>query len=370
MATLQPTNAKLANWLTCIIIALILLYVGQGVLKPLAFASLLAILLISPCSFFEKAGFPRGIAALISVLLSLVVFFVIFYFLSTSIISFRKEVPVLLERIQDTLHHFEAWAQEKFHISTEKMQEFVNSSSNSALPSTSYIINTTVNTVSSAIFITIIIFIYTFLLLLYRSLIVTFLIRLFTQEHSERIYRIIGKIRYVIKGYITGLFIEMLVVATLNCTAFFILGVKYALLLGIIAAIMNIIPYLGIFMACLLGTMITFTTNSTSTVIGLIISLIVIHMIDSNILMARIVGSKVKLNALATILGVISISALWGIPGTFLAIPILAILKVVFEEVEPLEPFAIIMGDDVHVKSATKPVVRRIANSLRRTVKK
>jgi predicted PurR-regulated permease PerM len=89
-------------------------------------------------------------------------------------------------------------------------------------------------------------------------------------------------------------------------------------------------------------------------------------MIDSNILSPKIIGSRVKINALASIVGVISGSALWGLPGTFMAMPIIAIMKVIFEEVEPLRPFAIIIGDDTEVKSLSKPVFHRIARSVSR----
>ena len=366
VTTIQPTNARIANWLVSVLVIIILLYVAQGVLKPLAFAVLLAILLITPCRMFEKAGFPRGLAALVSLLLAMVVFFVVSYYLSTSIISFKQDIPVLVERMQQTLQHFKRWAIEKYNVPKERMDAFISDSSSSVMPSVSAIVNTTLTTVSSLIFHVIIIFIYTFLLLLYRSLIVTFLIRVFRNAHTEKIQRVLTNIRYMIRSYIVGLGIEMLVVATLNCTAFFILGVHYALLLGIISAVLNIIPYLGIFMACVFSTLITFTTDSTSTVIGLIVSLIIIHMIDSNILMAKIVGSKVKMNALATIVGVISVSAVWGVAGTFLAIPMLAMLKAVFEEVEPLQPYALLMGDDEHVGSASKPMLKRLRNSVRR----
>jgi predicted PurR-regulated permease PerM len=249
------------------------------------------------------------------------------------------------------------------------MKDIVESTRTSVTPSTTYIINT-ITSVSSTVFMSIIIAIYTFLLLLYRSLIVQFLISLFAKEHSETVYGIVSKTRYVIKSYVVGLFIEILVVATANCTAFFLLGVKYAFLLGVIAAILNIVPYLGIFSACVLCTLITFTTDSASTVAGVIISLIIIHMIDSNLLMTKIVGSKVKLNALATIIGVVFFSATWGILGTFLAIPIMAILKVIFDDVEAFHPFSIIMGDDASVKSVSKPVFKKIAATVRRTTKK
>jgi predicted PurR-regulated permease PerM len=361
---------KLLPPLLCITLIIVLMYIGGSVLKPICFAGLLAILLISPCKLFERAGFPRGIAALISLLLAIMVFIVLFYFISNSIIQFREDVPVLLERLNESLIRIELWAQEQFDISPQKMKEIVSSTRESMTPSTSYIINT-ITSVSGTVFLSIIIAIYTFLLLLYRSLIVRFFISLFQKQHSDTIYNIVEKIRYVIKSYIVGLFIEMLVVAAANCAAFYILGVKYALLLGIIAAILNIVPYLGIFSACVICTLITFTTNSFSTVIGVITSLIIIHMIDTNILMAKIVGSKVKLNALASIIGVVFFSATWGLAGTFLAIPIMAILKVIFDDVEAFHPFSIIMGDDAAVQSASKPVLKKLASTVvRHTTKK
>ncbi|MBD0332314.1 MAG: AI-2E family transporter [Chitinophagaceae bacterium] len=368
----SPTSiyGRLVNPLLCIALIIWLLYVGQGVLKPFALAGLLAILLIAPCTLFEKAGFHRGIAALMSVLLAVVFFTILFYVLSTSIISFKNDWPVLLQRLREALQDLQVWAKTKFNISTERMDELINSSTSDALPSTSYIINRTFNTVSSTIFLTIVILIYTFLLLLYRRLILQFFIELFNKKHTERINNIASNVKYAIKGYLVGLVIEMIIIAVLNFLVFFILGVKYAFLLAVISAIFNIIPYLGIFMACVVSALITFTTNSAATVWGVIISLIIIHMIDTNFLMPKIVGSRVKLNALAAIFGVIAISAVWGLAGTFLAIPILAVLKAIFDQVDEWKPFALIMGDDTTVSSASGPVIKKIANKVRRQTRR
>ena len=141
-------------------------------------------------------------------------------------------------------------------------------------------------------------------------------------------------------------------------------------MLGVIGAILNIIPYLGVIITCVLSALITLTTNSPGTVVWLVVSLIIIHMLDTNILMPRIRASKVKINALTAIVGVITGSALWGLPGTFMAMPILAVMKVVFEEAEPLRPFAILMGDDTEVKSLSKPVLNKIAKTVTRKRKK
>lgn len=358
--------SKLVNPLLCIILILGILYFGQETLKPFAFSCLMAILLISPCRFFERQGFHRGIATLISILMALVVFLVVFYFISNSIVSFRSDVPQMVENINSLVQKAELWIQHKFHVSTEKMQAFVQSSTDKILPSTSSIVNTTVTTVTNIFFLGIVVFITTFLLLLYRGLIVLFFTSLFAKEYTEKIHGIFSKTRYVIRSYIVGLCIEMIIVAIAYCSALFIIGVKYALLLGVIGAILNLIPYLGIFMACILSALITLTTNSPGKVIWVVIALLIIHMTDSNILMPRIVGSKVKLNALVTIMGVIVGSALWGIPGTFMAVPFMAIMKVVFEDVEPLQPFAIIMGEDISIKPVISPALKKLSHTIRR----
>ncbi len=352
--------AKLVNPLLCVAIILALLYVGQEVLIPLAFSVLFSILLISPCRFFEKRGLNRGFASLITLLLAVIIFFVIFYFVASSIIGFKKDLPVMVTNINQMIFTLEAWAREKFHLSPQKVQDLVQSATSQILPTTSLIVNRAITTITHVFFLSILIIITTFLLLLYRGLVVRFFISLFAEEYAIRINGVFSKTRFIIKSYLFGLFIEMLIVAAANCTGFLLLGIKYAFFLGIMAALLNLIPYLGIFMACLLASLITLTTGLPHAVIGVVIVMLIIHMTDSNILMPKVVGSKVKINALVTIMGVITGSAIWGIPGTFLAVPMMAILKVIFEDIEAFHPFAILMGDDHEVASMSKPMIRKI----------
>jgi len=355
---------KLVNPLLTISILLVILYVGQEILKPFVFSGILAILLISPCSFFERQGFSRGFASMISLLLALLVFIIVFYFISNSLLSFKNDIPQMMQNLNDAIRQLEVTIQHKFNVSNQKMQDLVHNSTSKVLPSTSTLMFTTVSTVTNVFFVSIVIFITTFLLLLYRGLIVLFFTTLFAERYTENIHGIFSKTRFVIRNYIVGLFIEMLVVAIAYCTALFLIGVKYALLLGVIGAILNLIPYIGIFMACILSSLITLTTTTPSKIPWIIIALLIIHLTDANILMPKIVGSKVKINALATIMGVIIGSALWGIPGMFMAVPVLAILKVIFEGIEPLNAFAIIMGDDTTAPS--RHMLRKIASKVRR----
>ena len=271
----------------------------------------------------------------------------------------------MVQNIEQAITNFQLWLHTRFNVSTEKVRELLNSSTSDVLPSTSVILNTAISTVSSAFLTGTVVFLQTFLLLLYRGLIMKFFISLFADEFLPRIHIIADRIRYVIRSYILGIFIEMIVVAIAYCGALFILGVKYALLLGVIGAILNLIPYLGIFIACILTALITFSTNSPSTVIWSVASILLIHLIDANVLLPKIVGSKVKLNALVTIMGVVIGSAIWGIPGMFLAVPFLAISKVIFETIPAFHPFAIIMDDDGELTQPNNRIIKRIVKKVR-----
>jgi predicted PurR-regulated permease PerM len=356
---------RLVNPLLCLAIALGLLYYGQSVLKPLALSALIAILLTSPCRYFEKQGFPRAISALMMLVFAVVIFFLIFYVIVNAIVSFRDDLPQMKDNINASVQQMSDWAKPRLSVSTQKMQEIIKASAANIVPKTSYVVNQALTTASSVIIIGILIIIQTFLLLLYRGLIVNFFMQLFETKYRPLISELFRQMRFVVRGYISALFIEMLIVAVANCAIMYSLGIKYALLLGIIAAVLNIIPYLGIIMGIALSALISLTTNTPMTVLWMSVSLLVIHMLDTNVLMPNLVRSRVNINALATIVGVIIGTTLWGVLGTFMAVPLLAIMKLVFEAVPQWQPFALLMGDDSDLTSVSRKAFRRVASRIR-----
>jgi predicted PurR-regulated permease PerM len=126
------------------------------------------------------------------------------------------------------------------------------------------------------------------------------------------------------------------------------LGVKYAILIGVIGAILNVIPYIGGILAIALPVLIaTVTKDGYNTQLGIIIAYLIIQFIDNNILVPRIVSSKVQINALISIITVLLGAALWGVPGMFLSIPFVGILKIVFDRIPDLKPWGKLLGDTV-----------------------
>jgi putative permease len=136
------------------------------------------------------------------------------------------------------------------------------------------------------------------------------------------------------------------VVSVVVCIALWALGIKYAVLLGLITGLFNIVPYIGIFTAMLISVLITFATAAAAGKVFLVlVTLVITHLVDSNILLPAIVGSKVKINPLITVLGVVLGELIWGISGMFLSIPVIAVLKIIFDRIESLKPWGILLGE-------------------------
>jgi len=184
--------------------------------------------------------------------------------------------------------------------------------------------------------------------LYYRDMIKKFFAGLFKDEHEAKVMEVLRESRSIVQGYMIGLIIEMGIVAAINSVGFIILGIRYAIFLGLLAAILNMIPYIGMLIASVFCMLITLT-NSTeiADILGVLGILIVVQFIDNNIIMPIVVSSKVKINALITILGVLVGGALAGVSGMFLSIPAIAILKVIFDRVDDLKPWGMLLGDEI-----------------------
>jgi putative permease len=154
-------------------------------------------------------------------------------------------------------------------------------------------------------------------------------------------------VQNIVRKYILGLMLQVVIVAALCFAAFTFIGIEYALLLGIIAGLFNIIPYIGILTAFIFTMAIAI--GSAASAMQLILaagSMIVVHLVDSNFLLPVVVGSKVKINPLITLLGVILGEMIWGIPGMFLSIPVIAIIKIIFDRVDSTKPWGYLLGEE------------------------
>jgi predicted PurR-regulated permease PerM len=337
---------------------------GKDLLDPIVFGFLFSILLLPIASFLEKKlRFPRALSSICSILLLVGFISGILYLVGSQISKLVSDWPMLKSQINQSLSDLSQWIQEAFHINTHKQLRYVDDTTKKIMASGTSMVGETFGAVSSMVIFYLFLLIFTFFMLLYRRLLLRFIVWVFSDEHSAIVYDIVENIQSILRQYILGLLLEMAVVTSLACTAFWIIGVKYAVLMGIIIGLFNLIPYLGIFTALFLSCVITLATGSVQDALYVALSVVGIHEIDTNFLLPTIVGSKVNLNALITFVGIILGEMIWGLSGMFLSIPILAILKIIFDRVESLKPWGYLLGSGQEdKKSKIKKMLPKVAD--------
>ena len=343
----SPFYTKLAMVLVSLIALFYIAILGKSILAPLIFALLFAVLLLPLCAFLERRlKFPRSVASLVSVLLLVLSLVGLLYLVGSQVDSLADDWPKFKQQVLTSVDSLQHWISVKFHIRIKQQMTYVNTATSKLLETGSSVIGDVLVSFSSLLVFLVFILIDTFFLLYYRRLIIKFLVAVFREENAVLVYDIIAEIQSRIRQYILGLLLEMVIVATASGLALWILGVEYALLLGLLIGLFNLIPYIGIACALVLSTVVTFASAGTAKLVLVICTIVGIHLVDSNVLLPVIVGSKVRINALITILGVIVGENVWGITGTFLAIPVIAIIKIVFDRIEPLKPWGMLLGDE------------------------
>jgi len=328
----------------------------RDILVPVAFAMIIAILLNPLVNKFKNRNISHLFSIIIAMLIALIVFAAILYFLSSQIVGFGENIPALKSKFASLLHQLQEWVQMKFGLAINKQVQLLND----ALDSSKALVGQTVGTALGTLTVMLLLPVYVFLLLFYKALILNFLYEVFAEENTRQVGEILNQTKTAIQSYMVGLLLEALIVAVLNSTALMILGIDYAILLGVIGAILNMIPYIGGLIAIALPVlMATVTKDGFSSQLGIIIAYAIIQFIDNNILVPRIVSSKVQINALFSILVVLLGGALWGVPGMFLSIPAVAILKIIFDRIDGLKPWGKLLGDEVPTRHKGQIWLRR-----------
>jgi len=314
------------------------------ILVPLAFAAFIAVLLNPLANRLQQFKIPKGLSIGIAMLIALLAVAGVFYFLSSQIVQFGDSLPMLKQKFGEITLDLKHWIQATFGTPITKQDQMIKET----LGSGQAMVGKTLGGLIGTLGIIFLLPVYVFFLLLYKTLILNFLYEVFAEENSQKVAEVLSETKAAIQSYIVGLLIEMIIVAVMNSVALLLLGVKYAILIGCIGAILNLIPYLGGIIAIALPVlMATVTKDGYSTQLGVIAAYIVIQFIDNNILVPRIVSSKVQINALMSIVIVLLGNQLWGLPGMFLSIPFVAVLKIIFDRIDELKPWGKLLGDNI-----------------------
>lgn len=364
-APATPFYQRLSFILISLTIICVALIFGKSIILPFLFGILLANVLLPVTKYLCDKNFYKPFTIIIPLLITIVVAGGVIFFISSQIINFMDDMPALKQRFEEVSIAGQKWINENTHITIQKQNQYLSKGVENLKEQLPQLLGATFSSLKGIVTYVFLVPIYTFLILYYRKTIKTFLIQTFRNGSEEKVQEVLSESTHVAHHYIIGLLIETTIIFSLNLIGFFIIGIKYKVLLALIAALLNLIPYLGILTAnvfCMLTTMVTSDDPTDILWVGIVLGLVQIF--DNNFGMPLIVGNKVRINAMVTIIGVIVGGTLCGIPGMFIAIPGIAVLKIVFDKVPELQPWGTLLGDE----TAEKPARVTVKSKSKKTI--
>lgn len=324
-----------------------LLYIGQIILAPLTFAFFTAIMFLPLADFLEKRfHFSRGWSTIISVLILILVLTAICYFLAYQFGDLINDWPKLQKEFEKIFHKLQIWFYHNFNLNLHEQMSYLRQGAEKLMSTSGIILGVTIGMFSSSLFFFFLTIIFFMAVLNYRHILYKFIIKVFAEKHMTKVEEIISEIQIMVKHYLVGLLIQIMIVFLIVSIFLTIVGVKYAILLAAITGLFNVIPYIGITVSLIITLLISFATGTSNDTFILILGFLATHSIDANITLPFVVGSKVKINALFSFIAILVGEAIWGISGMFLCIPILGVLKIIFDRVDGLQPWGFLIGDD------------------------
>ncbi|WP_347158529.1 AI-2E family transporter [Pontibacter chitinilyticus] len=344
-----------------------IIVLANGLLAPILMAFFISIMLLPVYRFFHKRRFPEALAIGISILALVVVLGLIVWFFSSQIANLVADFPVIQQNVTTHLNDLSGWIGSKTAYSTEEQTRFIREQSSKLLNYAGGLLGGAASSVTSILIFLGLLPIYIFLLLFYKNLLLRFVFLWFPPDSHRRVEGAMREIEVIIKSYLFGLLIQISYITVLLGGALLILGIKHALLIGIIFAFLNLIPYVGALLGNIIGVLLTLASSADLLpIVEVLGTIAAVQFLDNNILMPRIVGSKVKINALATIVGVLVAGEMAGIAGMFLSLPIIAILKIIFDRSQRFKQWGVLFGDENPEHSPmNEPVLRSKSDAVR-----
>ncbi|GAA4411434.1 AI-2E family transporter [Nibrella viscosa] len=348
----KPFYHRLSHSLLSLALIIAGIYFGQDILVPLALSGLLAVLLRPVENWFIRLGMHKIIAIILAVMLAITVVAGVTFLLSVQLADFTDDLPRLKQSFNNVYRNVRRWVRQEYNVTYSRQEQYLKKAQAQTMESLQG--TETLGLITGPLGTLLLMPFYVFLLLYYRTMLLNVLVALFAKQHYKRVREVLGQVKGIIQSYMVGLLIETAGVAALNAVGLLLLGIEYAILLSVVAAILNLIPYIGGLVATCMAVAVTLINHQdVGTLLGVLGVFLVVQLIDNNLLVPLIVASKVRVNALASIVGVLIGGALAGVAGMFLSIPAIAIMKVIFDRVEGLKPWGMLLGDETPDETRT-----------------
>ena len=315
-------------------------------LIPFTISVFFTFLLLPLSRAMESIRIPRALAIILSLVAAAAVFGGLIYFLVMQVDIFIGEWPELKKQLDLKWASIQQYINQEFNITRRQQSRWINEKVEETVQNGDMYAMGFFNATGTFLAGLLLIPIYIFFLTYYRDKFKAF-IRLLVKDDPEKILDIIRRISTVSQKYLKGLLLDVLILSVLNTTGFLILGLRHAVLFGVLASILNIIPYVGVLIGSILPVMMALLTeDSLGVAIGVAMVAWFVQLLDNNLITPNVVGSSVSINPFAAFLALIISALIWGVPGMVLCIPLTGMIKVVCDNIDPLKPYGFMIGEE------------------------
>ena len=337
---------RTAGILLIVVLTVIILKFGKPFLVPIAFAGILAMLLLPVCSWLQKKGVNKAMATVLSIFLLVGLFAGVFAFLGWQISNLAKDAGKIKQQATEKYQQAQQYISEQLNVSPEKQKQMLKEQQKSSGGKSGFV-SGIIGGLGGIVTNAMLVLVYIFLFLYFREHLKRFVIRLVPDQEEAKAVKVVNNIQQVAQQYLSGMSQMIVGLWIMYGIGFSIVGVKHALFFAVLCGMLEIIPFVGNLVGNLLTVVMAVSQGGgTNMIIGILIVYGLVQFIQSYILEPLVVGAEVNINPLFTIVGLVAGELVWGIPGMVIAIPLLGMLKIVFDHVEPLKPFGELIGEE------------------------
>lgn len=343
---------KLTSALICLCIVITLLYIGSSFFIPLTYGIFFAFMLKPICDYYERWVRNRVVAIMLTLISIGLVIGLIISFFFFQIAQVLGEADNIVAELTKAGNDFLAYCGELLGYTTRETTALIEEEVTSAVNKPFGMIGIGLSTSSLLLANFTLVIIYIFFFLLYSTAVRRFVQGQFSNAAKQEGEETLREIQHVAADYLRGMLTVMLVLGVLNSAGLYFIGIKYALVWGFLGALLAIVPYIGTTIGGLLPFMYAVATTGTYwQPTAVIVMYFVVQTVEGNFITPKIVGNSVKINALAAVISIILGALIWGIPGVILAIPLLAMVRIILDHITPFKPIALLLSDELYAKS-------------------
>jgi predicted PurR-regulated permease PerM len=340
---------RLASLLIILFLGGYITIIGQSILSPIAFAALFSFLLLPISRWLERYISYIPLAIVLSMIIALLPLIGLLVLFSVQFATVINDIPAIGRKLRSGLEQVISFVEQYVNLDTFSIEESLKSNFSQLIEAPLQILGQSLSSGSNILISILLTVLFTFFIMLYRTSFKNFFLMQFSRSKRDEAMVIMEQVERVLKEYLTGLLAVILILGVLNSIGLYLIGINYAAFWGFLAACLAIIPYIGTTLGGTFPFVYALATTGTlwqpAAVVLLYMS---IQTLEGNFITPKVVGSSVSINPFAAIVFLFVGGMIWGVSGLILALPFVAVLKVVMEHIAPLQPVSELLSSDVY----------------------